>query len=68
MDLRLNVLWGRDRFHIPLVSDFARRASSPFFIAHIRGTPSTLQRDIDILPPVSDAIKALNRTRPEAQP
>ena len=33
MDLRLNLLWGRDRLHIPLVSDFGARpavaSSSP---------------------------------------
>ena len=40
LDLRLSVLWGRDRFHIPLVSEFARRASTPFIIAYVNGTPS----------------------------
>jgi hypothetical protein len=68
MDLRLNVLWGRDRFHIPLVSDFARRASTPFFIVRIRGTPSNLQRELVSLPPVSEALKAFGRSRPDAMP
>ena len=63
LDLRLSPLWGRDRVHIPIVSDLARRASTPFLIAHVKGTPSNLQYDIDFLPPVSEAIKALNRNR-----
>jgi hypothetical protein len=68
MDLRLNLLWGRDRFHIPLVSDFARQASSRFFIAHVRGTPSNFKSVIVPLPPVGDALRALNRTRADSRP
>jgi hypothetical protein len=67
MDLRLNVLWGRDRFHIPLVSDFARRASTPFFIVRITGTPSNLQREPIALPPVNEALKAFGRSRADTQ-
>ena len=63
MDLRLNLLWGRDRFHVPLVSDFARRASSPFFIARVTGTPSNFKLMLEPLPPVGEALRALNRTR-----
>ena len=63
MDLRLNLLWGRDRFHVPLVSDFARRASSPFFIARVTGTPTNFKYVLEPLPPVGEAIRALNRTR-----
>ena len=66
LDLRLSPLWGRDRIHLPIVSDFARRASTPFVIAHITGTPSNLQYDVNLLPPVSDALKALNRPRGDA--
>ena len=68
MDLRLNLLWGRDRFHIPLVSDFARRASTPFFIAHVRGTPSNFKTIVEPLPPVGDALRAINRNRGDSQP
>ena len=67
LDLRLNLLWGRDRFHIPLVSEFARRASTPFFVAHVKGTPSNLQFGFEPLPPVGDALRALNRSRTESQ-
>jgi uncharacterized protein YhdP len=67
LDLRLNLLWGRDRFHIPLVSDFARRASTPFFIAHVKGTPSNVQYRFVPLPPVGDALRALNRNRTDGE-
>ena len=63
MDLRLNVLWGRDRFHIPLFSDVARRASTPFFMVRVKGTPSNLQRELVPFSPVTDAVKAIGRSR-----
>ena len=68
LDLRLSVLWGRDRFHIPLVSDVARRASTSFIIAYVNGTPSNPQFDLVPFPQVGDALRALNRTRSETQP
>ncbi len=68
MDLRLNLLWGRDRLHIPLVSEFARRTSSQFFIAHVRGTPSNFKTSVEPLPPVGDALRAINRARTDSQP
>ena len=67
MDLRLGVLWGRDRFHIPLVSDLARRASTPLFIVRVKGTPSNLQREFVSLPPLTEALKAIGRGRPDGQ-
>ena len=68
MDLRLNPLWGRDRFHIPVVSELARQASSRFFMAHVRGTPSNFKAVLEPLPPVGDALRALNRTRADSKP
>ena len=50
LDLQLSVLWGRDRLHIPLVSDFTREASTPLVIVHVVGTPSNPQFDIKALP------------------
>ena len=67
LDLRLSVLWGRDRFHIPLVSDVARRASTPFIIAYVNGTPSNLRFGLVPFPQLSDALRAVNRNRSEAQ-
>jgi len=67
LDLRLNVLWGRDRLHIPLLSDFAREASTPILIAHVQGTPSYPQFDIEALPLFNELLKALGRGRAERQ-
>ncbi|HEX3450944.1 MAG TPA: AsmA-like C-terminal region-containing protein, partial [Isosphaeraceae bacterium] len=65
LDLRLSVLWGRDRLHIPLVSDFTREASTPLVIAHVWGTPSNPQFDIKPLPLLDEFFKALGRGRAE---
>jgi AsmA-like C-terminal region len=67
LDLRLNVLWGRDRLHIPLVSDFAREASTPILIAHVQGTPSYPQFDIEALPLFNELMKALGRAGRQPQ-
>jgi hypothetical protein len=69
LDLKLNVLWGRDRFHVPLLSDFAREASTSFFIIHVQGTPSSPQFEPEPLPQVNDILRTLkkNRARRTAQ-
>jgi hypothetical protein len=61
LDLRLNVLWGRDRFHFPLVSDFTREASTPFLIARVQGTPAYPRPSIEPLPLFSELLRALGR-------
>ncbi len=37
LDLQLNVLWGRDQIHIPLLSEFTREASTPILIVNVAG-------------------------------
>jgi hypothetical protein len=61
LDLRLNVLWGRDRFHFPLVSDLTREASTPFLIAHVQGTPAYPRPYIEPLPLFNELLKVLGR-------
>jgi hypothetical protein len=68
LDLRLNVLWGRDRFHFPVVSDFTREASTRFFIVHVQGTPSSPQIYPEALPLFNELLKVLGRSRAERQP
>ncbi len=69
LNLRLNVLWGRDRFHVPLLSEFARQASTSFFIVRVQGTPSAPQVHPEPLPQLNDLRRTLqeNRTRRQAQ-
>jgi hypothetical protein len=61
LDLRLNVLWGRDRFHVPLLSEVARQASTTLFIMRVQGTPSAPQFDPDPLPQVTGALRYLQK-------
>jgi hypothetical protein len=52
LDLRLKVLYGRDRFHLPLISDVMREASGQFFIVHVLGTSSNPLYKLEALPQV----------------
>jgi hypothetical protein len=61
LDLRLNVLWGRDRFHVPLLSDVARQASTSLFLVRVQGTPSAPRFYPDPLPQVSGAVRSLQK-------
>jgi hypothetical protein len=68
IDLRLNVLLGRDRYHIKGVSDFFREASGPFLIAHVWGTPSLPQYQLEPFPQVFELFKAMGQGRADRQP
>ncbi len=67
LDLKLSVLLGRDRFHVPFLSDFTREASTPFLIARVKGTLSYPQPTIEALPQFRDFLKRLGR-REESAP
>ena len=67
LDLQLNVLWGRDQLHIPLLSDFTREASTPILIVKVEGTPSYPQFDVKALPLLNKLLQALSRGRAERQ-
>jgi AsmA-like C-terminal region len=67
LDLQLNVLWGRDQLHVPLLSDFTREASTPILIVKVEGTPSYPQFDVKPLPLLNTLLQALSRRRAERQ-
>jgi hypothetical protein len=67
LDLRLNVLWGRDRFHFPVISDVSREASTPFLICHVQGTPSSPRYEFVPLPLFNELIKLLGQSRSDRQ-
>ena len=46
------MLLGRDRFHIPIVSDLSREASAPILSVHVKGTLSHPDFEIVPLPPL----------------
>jgi AsmA-like C-terminal region len=68
IDLRLNVLLGRDRFHIKGVSDLLREASGPFLMAHVWGTPALPQYQVEMFPQVLELFKAIGQGRADRQP
>jgi hypothetical protein len=50
LDLRLKAVLGRDRWHVPLLSDVTREASGQFLIMHVKGTPSHPDPRLEALP------------------
>jgi hypothetical protein len=50
LDLRLEPLLGRDRFHIPIVSDLSREASAPILRVHVAGTLAHPDFSLEPLP------------------
>jgi hypothetical protein len=63
LDLRLRVLYGRDRMHLRLVSDALREASGQFLVVSVRGTPSFPKFRLEPLPEVSDVLKSIGQRR-----
>ncbi len=52
LDLRLEPLLGRDRFHIWLLSDLSREASAPLMSVRVRGPLADPEFRIELLPPL----------------
>jgi hypothetical protein len=52
LDIRLKVLYGRDRFHLPVVSDLMREASGQFLIVRVEGTSAMPSFKLEALPQV----------------
>ena len=52
LDIQLRVLYGRDRLHLPIVSDLMREASGQFLIVHVLGPSSNPRFKLETLPQV----------------
>ncbi len=63
LDLRLNVLLGRDRLHFGVLSDLSREASAPFFLVRVQGTPSYPLFFPEPLPLFKELLKGLGSSR-----
>ena len=61
LDLRLSVLYGRDRIHVRGLSDLLREASGQFLVVGVKGTPSFPKFKLEALPEAVDAVKSLTR-------
>ncbi|WP_165232614.1 AsmA family protein [Aquisphaera insulae] len=52
LDIRLKVLYGRDRLHLPVVSDLVREVSAQIFMVHLTGTQSNPSFSGEALPQI----------------
>jgi hypothetical protein len=64
LDLRLRVLYGRDRLQLRLLSDAMREASGQLVIVRVLGTPSYPKPTVEPLPTLTDFGKTLVNGRP----
>jgi hypothetical protein len=65
LDLRLHPLYGRDQYHVPIVSDVIREASGQFFAIRIVGPSSHPRYTLEPLPPVQKLkIRRAERNQP----
>ncbi len=61
LDLGLRVLYGRDRRHLPLLSDAIREASAQFLVVRVLGTPSFPKFRLVPFPEASDFFKSIGQ-------
>ena len=67
LDLGLRVLFGRDRWRLPLVNDALREASGLGLVVRVLGTPSFPKFRLVPFPEVSDFLKSLAQRGKEAR-
>ncbi len=61
LDLGLRVLYGRDRFRLPVVNDALREASGLGLVVRVLGTPSFPKFRLMPFPEVSDFLKSIGQ-------
>lgn len=59
LDVKLCVVYGRDKYRLFFVSDLIREASGQFVTVYIRGTPALPQFGLEAVPAVSDFLRSL---------
>ncbi len=58
LDLRLRVLYGRDKLHLFMVSDALREASGQILVIRVQGTPAFPKFFLEVLPKASEIAKS----------
>jgi hypothetical protein len=58
LDLRLRVLLGRDKWHVPVLSDAMREASGKIFDIHVTGPAAQPQFRTEVLPQAGDMFRS----------
>ena len=61
LDLRLQPLLGRDRFHVPILSDLTREAGGQFLGVHVTGTPANPDYKLEMLPSFKREVSRADR-------
>ena len=59
LDVKLRVIYGRDKLRLRLVSDAIREAGGQFLVVRITGTPAFPSIKLDPLPEALGAVKQL---------
>ena len=60
LNLKLNPLAGRDRFHVPILSDALREASGQLFVVSVRGPLALPNFAVTPLPSVTDSVRSIS--------
>jgi hypothetical protein len=68
LDVHLNVVYGRDRIHLPILSDAIKEATGQLFQVRVTGTPSFPEFRLDVLPSTFGALRTLTDETPLANP
>ena len=63
LDLKLPVVYGRDRMHLRGISDLVREASGKLMVVTVKGTPSFPKPKLELLPEASGVLKAMGQRR-----
>src|SRR4051794_34557867 len=63
LNLRLKPLYGRDRLHVPILSDVVREASGQLFVIRIHGPLSYPQAKLETLPGVTTLGRSIGTPR-----
>lgn len=68
VDLRFKPVYGRDRLHVPLLSDAVREASGQLLVIRARGPIAFPRFDPEPLPRVADSVRSIgNRRAPRGE-
>lgn len=59
LDVHLKVIYGRDRFKLPVLSDAIKEATGQLLQVRISGTPAFPEFHLDVLPSTFDALRTL---------
>ncbi len=67
LNLRLRVLYGRDRLYVRGLTDLVREASGQFLVVAVKGSPAFPIFTLEPLPEAVDAVKSLGQRRDDGE-